>query len=285
MCRIHCLNKVLLAALRWPASPSRIPSSISSPAILQISSSLRSVLLLSSHFPLQFSKKMINDSQEQGTQSPLFPSGKEHVKHRFPSRHLGLLLEAAELTGECGSVLLHGHVSLSPSFSPVTVLLQLPRFAKTARWKEICPHTHRWSSQCGLCPPAQSGQHKRAQKAESPRLLGIKDGRWGQREEEQDGCFGGQPMHRLAYGHWGTNTLDPKWCVLPPVWWEVWVELCDPGQVLQEPEEMMEKGPCFAPSDTCSVNYFPKAILWCHASWKPTFCGQSRPQCPFLQLK
>lgn len=141
MCRIHCLNKVLLAALRWPASPSRIPSSISSPAILQISSSLRSVLLLSSHFPLQFSKKMINDSQEQGTQSPLFPSGKEHVKHRFPSRHLGLLLEAAELTGECGSVLLHGHVSLSPSFSAVTVLLQLPRFAKTARWKEICPHT------------------------------------------------------------------------------------------------------------------------------------------------
>lgn len=44
---------------------------------------------------------MINDSKEQGTQGLLFPSGKEHVKHHFPSRHPQLLLEVAELPVEC----------------------------------------------------------------------------------------------------------------------------------------------------------------------------------------
>jgi len=33
------------------------------------------------------------------------------------------------------------------------------------------------------------------------------------------------------------------------------------GQVLLETEEMVEKGACSAPSDTCSVNYFLKTIV------------------------
>lgn len=32
-------------------------------------------------------------------------------------------------------------------------------------------------------------------------------------------------------------------------------------QVLLEAEEMVEKGACSAPSDTCSINYFIKTIL------------------------
>lgn len=150
----------------------------------------------------------------------------------------------------------------------------------------MCPchlHFHQWLCCCS-CPELQrqpggngSGHTQRAAGTEgsaqagsggkhSPRWSGIRDRDGDRGRKSRMAVLEGSPMHRLASGHWGTNTLDPQGCVLLPVWWEGQGELCDPGKMLQEAEEM-EKGPCFAPSDTCSINYSPKTILWCHASW------------------
>lgn len=151
---------------------------------------------------------MTNDRKEREPQSLLFPVQRSMLNMAFVPSPPGCWAH-----WEAGFVLLHGHVSLSPCFSPVPALLQLPRFAKAARWKQLQPHTQ--SSWCALSP-AQSGLRRQTE----PKLFGIKDGRWGQRDEEQDG-FGGQPQ--VSFCHWGTNPLEPKCLVF--VWWEVQVEL------------------------------------------------------------
>lgn len=216
---------------------------------------------------------MINDREEREHRARFSPVERNVLNMAFLP---WLLLEAAELTVGSGFVLLRGHVSLSPSFSPVTVLLQLPRCARTARWKQI----HRAAAV--LCVTSTGWANKPAQKAE--RAQSVWDG-VGTGEEEQDGCSGGQPHAQVSFWPLRIQHLGPKVMCSSAVWWEVQVELCDPGTVLQKTQEKMQQGPCFTPSATCSNNYFPKTILWGLARWKPTFCGQPCPQCPFLWPK
>lgn len=214
------------------------------------------------------SKKPINDRKEREHRARYSP-----VERNLLNMAFLLLLEIAQ----CG---------MCPCHLPFHqwLFLQLPRFAETARWKQTWPHTHPeqllWAVFTSTkCLTQVCSEDKRASDC-----LESKMGNGNRGRKSRMAVLEGSPMHRLVHGHWGTNTLDPKWCVLPAAWWEVQVELCNPGKMLQE-ADMMEKGACFAPADTCSINYFPKTILWCHTSWKPTFCGQPCPQCPYLWLE
>lgn len=123
---------------------------------------------------------MTNDRKEN-TQGLLFPSGKERVKH-----HFFFHLESAELAVGCGSV------PPPRPCVPVTFTLTsgcASAAAQNCKLSQVKTDLATQSSWCGLCPPAQRGQHELAQKANrAPDCLESRMGGG----EEQDGCFGGQ---------------------------------------------------------------------------------------------
>lgn len=142
---------------------------------------------------------MTNDRKEKGTHRACYsPAERNMLNITF------FHLESAELAVRCGSV--------PPAWPGVPVTFTLTSGCASAAAQNCKPIQVKTdlatqSSWCGLCPPAHRGQHELAQKANrAPDCLESRMGGGKSRMAVLEG--------RLVYSHRGTNTLDPKWCVM-----------------------------------------------------------------------